>query len=78
MTDAYLNTISRVIFQRWEVSLTIVTLIDLGSTLNCMQKGLAPTQFYEKTKQILSKGNGKDLPLSINCQMLTFVTRAFD
>ena len=76
-TDAYLNTVSMVIFRRWEVSLTIVTLIDLGSTLNCMQKGLAPTQFYEKTKQILSKGNGKDLPLSINCQMLTFVTRAF-
>ena len=72
-TDAYLNTVSMVIFRRWEVSLTIVikdrfvlnivTLIDLGSTLNCMQEGLAPTQFYEKTKQILSKGNGKRLTI---------------
>ena len=28
-----------------------------------MQEGLAPTQFYEKTKQILSKGNGKRLTI---------------
>ena len=45
----------------WEVSLiivikdkfvlNIVALIDLGATLNCLQEGLVPTQFYEKTKQ---------------------------
>ena len=73
MTDAYLNTISRVIFQRWEVSLTIVikdrnvlnivALIDSGATLNCIQEGLVPTQFYEKTKQTLLGGNGKRLTI---------------
>ena len=61
MTDSYLNTVSRVILQMWEVSLiivikdkfvlNIVALIDLGATLNCLQEGLVPTQFYEKTKQ---------------------------
>ena len=73
MTDAYLNTISMVIFQRWEVSLTIVikdryvlnivALIDSGAALNCIQEGLVPTQFYEKTKQTLSGGNGKRLTI---------------
>ena len=45
-TDAFLNTVSRVIFQRWEVSLTIVVkdkfvfdiiaLIDSGAAENCL------------------------------------------
>ena len=82
-----MNTISRVIFQRWEVSLTIViknkfvfdivALIDLGAALNCLQEGLVPIRFYEKTKQTLSGAMVKDLPLSTSCQMLMFVTRAF-
>ena len=71
MVDAYLNTVSKVIFQRREVSLNIVikdkfvlniaTLIDLGASLNCLQEGLVPTQFYEKTRQTLSGANGKRL-----------------
>ena len=67
--NAYLNTISKVIFQRWEVSLTIViknkfildiiALIDSSAALNCLQEGLVPTQLYEKTRQALFGANGK-------------------
>ena len=78
MTNSYLNTVSRVIFQRWEVGwevsltivikdkfvLNIVALIDLGAVLNCLQEGLVPTQFYEKTKQTLSRVNGKRLTIN--------------
>ena len=49
-TGAFLNTVSRVIFQRWEVSLTIVVkdkfvfdiiaLIDSGAAENCLQESL--------------------------------------
>ena len=56
--DAYLNTVSRVIVQKWEVSLTIViknkfaidivALIDSDATLNCLQEGLVPMKFYFK------------------------------
>ena len=45
-TDAFLNTVSRIIFQMWEVSLTIVVkdkfvfdiiaLIDSGAVENCL------------------------------------------
>ena len=69
--DSYLNTVSRIIFQKWEVYLTRVikdkfvfnsiTLIDLGAALNCLQEGLVPTQFYRKTKQMLSRANGTRL-----------------
>ena len=71
--NAYLNTISKVIFQMWEVSLTIViknkfifdiiALIDSGVALNYLQEGLVPTQLYEKTKQTLFGANGKKLTI---------------
>ena len=58
--DTYLNIINRVIFQKWEVFLAIVindkfvlntiALIDSGASMNCIQEGLIPTRFYEKTK----------------------------
>ena len=57
-TETYLNIVSSVIFQRWEVSLTIViknkfaidivALIDSDATLNCLQEGLVPIKFYFK------------------------------
>ena len=68
-----MNTVSRVIFQKWEVSLTIViknkfaidiiALFDLGVALNCLQEGLVPTQLYEKTKQTLFGANGRKLTI---------------
>ena len=71
--DGYLNTVSRVIFQRWEVSLAIVVknkfaidivaLIDSGVALNCLQEGLVPIHFYEKTKQTLFGADGKKLAI---------------
>ena len=58
-TGAFLNTVSRVIFQRWEVSLTIVikdkfafdivALIDSDAAENCLQEGLVPIPLCEET-----------------------------
>ena len=68
-----MNTVSRVIFQRWEVSLTlviknkfaidIVALIDSGAALNCLQEGLVPIKFCKKTKESLFGANGKRLDI---------------
>ena len=81
VANLYLNSVSRVIFQKWEVFLTIVindkfvldtvALIDSRTASNCQQEGLVPTQFYEKTKQALSGTNGKRLTL------VTKVTKTF-
>ena len=43
--------------------LDIVALIDSRATLNCLQEGLIPTQFYEKTRQTLSGVNDKRLAI---------------
>ena len=58
-TDTFLNTVSRVIFQRWEVFLTIVVkdkfvfgiiaLIDSSAVENCLQEGLVPIPLCEET-----------------------------
>ena len=72
-TDTFLNTVSRVIFQRWEVSLTIVVkdkfvfdiiaLIDSGAVENCLQEGLVNIQLCEETSQSLFGANGKRLDI---------------
>ena len=72
-TDAFLNTVSRIIFQMWEVSLTIVVkdkfvfdiiaLIDSGLAKNCFQEGLVPIQLCEETNQFLFGANGKRLAI---------------
>ena len=43
--------VSLIIVIKYKFVLNIVALIDLEATLNCLQEGLVPTQFYEKTKQ---------------------------
>ncbi|RVW30915.1 hypothetical protein CK203_116409 [Vitis vinifera] len=72
--DTFLNTVSRVIFQRWEVSLTIVVkdkfvfdiiaLIDSGAVENCLQEGLVPIPLCEETSQSLFGANGKRLAIN--------------
>ena len=54
-----LSLIDRVIFQKWhtevtlvinkEFSLTKVALIDSGVDMNCIQEGLIPLKYYEKS-----------------------------
>ena len=85
--NAYLNTISKVIFQKWEVFLTIViknkfifdivALIDSDAALNCLQKVLYLLNSMRKPSKLFSEPMAKDLPLVTSCQMPTFVIRIF-
>ncbi|KAL6327361.1 hypothetical protein AAG906_018963 [Vitis piasezkii] len=82
-TDTFSNTMSRVIFQRWEVSLTIVVkdkfvfdiiaLIDSGATENCLQEGLVPIPLCEETSQTLFGANGKRLAIKYKLTDQTFI-----
>ena len=70
-TKAFFNTVSRVIFQMWEVPLTIVikekfvldiiALVYSGAAENCLQEGLVPISLCEETNQSLFGANGKRL-----------------
>ena len=52
-------------------------MIDLGAALNCLQEGLVPTQFYEKTRQTLLGANGKRLTIKYKLSNAHIVTKAF-
>ncbi|GAV89061.1 hypothetical protein CFOL_v3_32481 [Cephalotus follicularis] len=67
----FINLIERITYQKWHVNITItiqdsfklqtIALIDSGAQMNCIQEGLIPTKYFEKTKQKLSTANGENL-----------------
>ncbi|GAV90865.1 hypothetical protein CFOL_v3_34267, partial [Cephalotus follicularis] len=67
----FINLIERITYQKWHVNITIViqdsfklqtiALIDSGAQMNCIQEGLIPKKFFEKTKQKLFTANGENL-----------------
>jgi hypothetical protein len=72
-TDLFINLIERVIFQKWytevqivvnkEYYFTIVALLDSGADSNCIQEGLIPAKYYEKTTEGLSQASGTSLSI---------------
>ena len=64
-TTDFINHINKVTFQKWFVAITIVindeyhlhsmALIDTGADQNCIQEGLIPTKYYEKTSERLKE-----------------------
>jgi hypothetical protein len=67
----FLNLIDRIVFQKWfaavtivinkEFELTTVALIDSGADMNCIQEGIIPTKYYEKTTEKLHQASGSRL-----------------
>ena len=66
-----MSLVDRVIFQKWhteitlvinkEFSLTEVALIDSGVDMNCIQEGLIPLEYYEKSSKRLTQANKEKL-----------------
>ena len=44
-----------------EFSLIEIALIDLGADMNCIQEGLIPLKYYEKSSERLTQANGENL-----------------
>ena len=65
----FLSLIDRVIFQKWHTEITLVinkefslieiALIDSGANMNCIQEGLIPLKYYEKSSERLTQANGE-------------------
>lgn len=71
--DPYINKIENMISHKWyskinliikDTNFELVALINSGEDLNCIQEGLIPTQYYEKTKESLRGANGNRLHVS--------------
>ena len=79
----FLRLIDSVSFQKWntkvtlvinkEFSLTEVALIDFGADMNCIQEGLMPLKYYEKSSERLTWANGEKLIINYKYLMFTYV-----
>lgn len=66
-----LKMLKDITIQKWYTNIKLVinksftietsALIDTGADLNCIQEGLIPTTFYEKTNERLSSANGSQM-----------------
>jgi hypothetical protein len=69
--ETFLNTIDKILFQKWYTEIKIVidkeyvfktiALLDTGADSNCIQEGLIPTKYYEKTTEKLLQASGASL-----------------
>ncbi|KAL4200606.1 hypothetical protein AMTRI_Chr02g254440 [Amborella trichopoda] len=65
------NVLNRIITQKWFILIFIVindeyelqslALVDSGADLNCLNEGLVPTKYFDKTTQILNTADGSRL-----------------
>ena len=65
---SFLQTISRINFQKWhskvriviskDFQFEVVALIDSGADLNCIQEGIIPSKYFWKTKERLTSASG--------------------
>ena len=66
--EKFLETISRINFQKWhskvriviskDFEFEVVALIDSDADLNCIQKGIIPSKYFKKTKEKLTSTSG--------------------
>ena len=47
-----------------EFSLTVIALVVSGADLNCIQEGLIPSKYYEKSIDRLTQANGDRLQIN--------------
>jgi hypothetical protein len=69
--EIFLNKIDKILFQKWYTEIKIVidkeyvfetvALLDTRVDSNCIQEGLIPTKYYEKTTEKLSQASGASL-----------------
>ena len=68
-----LKRLKDITIQKWYINVKLIinksftielpALIDSGADLNCIQEGLIPTSYYEKTNERLSSANGSQMDI---------------
>ena len=70
-SEKFLETINRIIFQKWHSKVRIViskdfefeviALINSGADLKCIQEGIIPSKYFKKTRErLISASGGKN------------------
>ena len=66
--EAFLQTVTTINFQKWhskvriviskDFEFEVVALTDSGADLNCIQEGIIPSKYFQKTKERLTSASG--------------------
>ena len=80
---SFLQTISRINFQKWhskvriviskDFEFEVVALIDSGADLNCIQEGIIPSKYFRKTKERLTSASGGKMQIEFKIPKPMFV-----
>ena len=72
-SEKFLETISRINFQKWhskvriviskDFEFEVVALIDSGANLNYIQEGIIPSKYFKKTKERLTSTSGRKMQI---------------
>ena len=72
-TQKYIDTISRIDFQKWhskakiviskDFEFEVIALIDSGADLNCIQEGIIASKYFQQTREQLSSANGSKMQI---------------
>ena len=71
----YCNIINKIISVKWytkvkiiieKYEIEVIVLIDTGTDLNCIQEGLIPTKYFEKSTERLNFANGSKMHIIQN------------
>ena len=66
----YCNLLNKIIPVKWHTKVKIIiknyeieviVLVDIGADLNCIQEGLIPTKYFEKSTEKLNSANGSKM-----------------
>ena len=72
-TDDFLQSMELITSRKWYVKINLligynykkefIALVDSGADLNCIQEGLIPTKYFQKTSHILREVSGRKLDI---------------
>ena len=66
----YCNLLNKITHVRWHINvkliiedheIEVIVLVDIGADLNCIQEGLIPTKYFEKSTERLNSANGSKM-----------------
>ena len=73
-SNKYLLLVNQVTFQKWYIKISFmikpdfmikdaIALVDNGADMNCIQEGIVPTRYFQKTTQSLTSASGNSLQI---------------
>ena len=75
-TDSQLALVNKIFLPKWftkvkivvspDYHFTVIAMIDSSADMNCIQEGLIPSKYFEKSTERLVSANGSQMKINMN------------